>query len=131
MKPKEDESFTTFPGDEDFGIVLTKTLSFKSNRIMWENKTLDRPKKKTSNNSVTAPDLLQDLVETTNAKTPPGARSRSGSTISAGSMSPGKDVPDGIVALPENPLGKVKPMTKVASEKLSEDKKEDFMDTAV
>jgi len=90
--------------DEDHKPIVTKTLSFKSNRSMWENiekekelteksRTLDRPKKKSAN-PVAAPDLLQDLLERSLAD--PGGRSRSGSSISAGRLSPGQDVPDGL-----------------------------------
>ena len=71
---------------------------------MWENieketelteksRTLDRPKKKSAN-PVAAPDLLQDLLERSLAD--PGGRSRSGSNTSAGRLSPGQDVPDGL-----------------------------------
>ena len=89
---------------EDHKPIVSKTLSFKSNRSMWENieketelteksRTLDRPKKKSAN-PVAAPDLLQDLLERSLAD--PGGRSRSGSNISAGRLSPGQDVPDGL-----------------------------------
>ena len=89
---------------EDHKTIVSKTLSFKSNRSMWENieketelteksRTLDRPKKKSAN-PVAAPDLLQDLLERSLAS--PGGRSRSGSNISAGRLSPGQDVPDGL-----------------------------------
>ena len=89
---------------EDHKPIVSKTLSFKSNRSMWENieketelteksRTLDRPKKKSAN-PVAAPDLLQDLLE--RSLTSPGGRSRSGSNISAGRLSPGQDVPDGL-----------------------------------
>eukprot|EP00090_Calanus_glacialis_P007630 TRINITY_DN16073_c0_g1_i10.p1 TRINITY_DN16073_c0_g1~~TRINITY_DN16073_c0_g1_i10.p1 ORF type:complete len:884 (-),score=266.77 TRINITY_DN16073_c0_g1_i10:79-2730(-) len=100
---KEDVS-SSFLLDEDHKQIVSKTLSFKSNRSMWENidkekdlteksRTLDRPKKKSAN-PVAAPDLLQDLLEKSLAD--PGGRSRSGSNISAGRLSPGQDVPDGL-----------------------------------
>ena len=100
---KEDIS-SSFLLDDNHKPIVTKTLSFKSNRSMWENiekekelteksRTLDRPKKKSAN-PVAAPDLLQDLLERSLAD--PGGRSRSGSNISAGRLSPGQDVPDGL-----------------------------------
>ena len=100
---KEDVS-SSFLLDEDHKQIVSKTLSFKSNRSMWENidkekdlteksRTLDRPKKKSAN-PVAAPDLLQDLLERSLAD--PGGRSRSGSNISDGRLSPGQDVPDGL-----------------------------------
>ena len=83
---------------EDHKTIVSKTLSFKSNRSMWENieketelteksRTLDRPKKKSAN-PVAAPDLLQDLLERSLADP--------GGNISAGRLSPGQDVPDGL-----------------------------------
>ena len=100
---KEDISSSSLL-DEDHKPIVTKTLSFKSNRSMWENidketelteksRTLDRPKKKSAN-TVAAPDLLQGLLEKSLAD--PGGRSRSGSNISAWRLSPGQDVPDGL-----------------------------------
>eukprot|EP00092_Neocalanus_flemingeri_P103960 GFUD01133087.1.p1 GENE.GFUD01133087.1~~GFUD01133087.1.p1 ORF type:complete len:110 (-),score=34.02 GFUD01133087.1:183-491(-) len=101
-------------------------MSFKSNRSLWEqreNKTLERPKQNIMKppNPVTAPDLLQDLLDKQLAKTPT-SRSRSGSTLSAGRMSPGQDVPDAISASSEELLGKVKQVTQVTPEELTDDK---------
>ena len=72
--------------DEDYKPIETKTLSFRSNRSMWENiekeklqsKTLEQPKKKL----VLAPDLLQDVLS---------VRSRSDSRISSATEDTGKD----------------------------------------
>ena len=115
--------------DEQF---ITKQMSFKSNRSMWENKTLDRPIKKTLTNPRTAPDLLQDLLTSEKSKAmPSGVRSRSSSNISAGRMSPGQDVPDGIVLPPQKPVGTVKPMTQDIPKELIDEKKEDIMDITV
>ena len=92
---------TSLPVDQDYKPIVTKTLSFRSNRTMWENiekereqsQTLDRPKKKPSNSSVAAPDLLQDLLE--RSLVGPAVRSRSDSK-GAGRTEPGQDVPDGL-----------------------------------
>ena len=82
-KPKGDEFSNPPPGDKECQPIITKTLSFKSNRSMWENiekereitdqsRTLEQPKKKASTNLVTAPDLLQDLLERSHGKPSPG-----------------------------------------------------------
>ena len=123
----EGESALKSQADEE--PAITKQMSFKSNRSMWENKTLERPIKKT------APDLLQDLLTSEQSKAPPpgypGVRSRSSSTISAGRISPGQDVPDGIMPQPEKSLGRVKQLTKDTPKEMSDEKKDEIMDTAV
>jgi len=78
--------------DDDYKPIETKTLSFKSNRSMWENierershsKTLEQPKKKNihKNQFVVAPDLLQDVLS---------VRSRSDSSIIPGRISPARE----------------------------------------
>ena len=77
--------------------IVTQTMSFRSNRSMWENiekereqsKTLEQPKKRSGNQIVVAPDLLQDLLS---------VRSRSDSSIGrlSGRLSPGRESPDGL-----------------------------------
>eukprot|EP00092_Neocalanus_flemingeri_P030544 GFUD01033164.1.p1 GENE.GFUD01033164.1~~GFUD01033164.1.p1 ORF type:complete len:589 (+),score=155.72 GFUD01033164.1:1-1767(+) len=121
--------------DEDCEPIFTKMMSFRSNRSLWEqreNKTLERPKKNIikPTNLVTAPDLLQDLLEKQLSKTPPN-RSRSGSTLSTGRMSPGQDVPDGVMASPEELFEKAKQITQVTPDELSDNKTDAIIDTAV
>ena len=73
-KKREDELMAQLLLEEDPKSVVTKTLSFKSNRNMWESfekekaeamrsRTLEQPKRKPNSNQVVAPDLLQDLLE--------------------------------------------------------------------
>ena len=98
---KSDKFSTSLPVDQDYKPIVTKTLSFRSNRTMWENiekereqsQALDRPKKKPSNNCVAAPDLLQDLLES--SLVGPAVRSRADSDMGAGRIDSGQDVPDG------------------------------------
>eukprot|EP00092_Neocalanus_flemingeri_P090614 GFUD01114782.1.p1 GENE.GFUD01114782.1~~GFUD01114782.1.p1 ORF type:complete len:643 (-),score=177.63 GFUD01114782.1:52-1860(-) len=132
---KQTENATKPREDEDYEPIVTEMMSFKSNRNLWEqreNKTLERPKKNIikPTNLVTAPDLLQDLIEKQLSKTPPN-RSRSGSTLSTGRMSPGQDVPDGVMASPEELFEKAKQITEVTPDELSDNKTDAIIDTAV
>ena len=68
---------------KDDKAMVTNTMSFQSNRSMWENiekekqksKTLDTPRKHSSQ-PVIAPDLLKDLLGRT--LVPPGVRPSGG-----------------------------------------------------
>jgi len=126
QRPTEDKEPIAIHEEEEG--IITKHMSFKSNRSMWETKTLERSLKKTT------PDLVQDILDKTNSKdsrSPSMSRNRSDSNINARRMSKGQDVPDGIIAGSDKPLGKVKPMAKVAPANISDNQKEDIIDTAV
>jgi len=90
--PATEEEEFPLKEDDDYKAIETKTLSFKSNRSMWEkierersqSKTLEQPRKKNihKNQFVVAPDLLQDVLS---------VRSRSDSSIIAGRISPARE----------------------------------------
>ena len=92
--PATEEEEFPLKEDDDYKAIETKTLSFRSNRSMWENierershsKTLEQPRKKNihKNQFVVAPDLLQDVLS---------VRSRSDSSIIAGRISPAREDP--------------------------------------
>ena len=87
--PATEEEEFPFKEDDDYKAIETKTLSFRSNRSMWENiekgkeksQTLDHPRKHHSSQPVVAPDLLKDLLGKSLVRRP-------GVKISSGRVSP-------------------------------------------